>query len=43
MGNDAKTKDAIGIALPGKTLGDEKNAKLRIDDTFTQMAADKKL
>jgi NitT/TauT family transport system substrate-binding protein len=43
MGNDAKTRDAIGIALPGKTLGDEKNAKLRIDDTFTQMAADKKL
>lgn len=43
MGNAAKTKDAVGIALPGKTLGDEPNVKLRIDDTFMQMAADNKL
>lgn len=43
MGNAAKTKDAIGIALPGTTLGDTANVKLRIDDSFMQMAADKKL
>ncbi|MCC7252153.1 putative urea ABC transporter substrate-binding protein [Hyphomicrobium sp.] len=43
MGASAKTKDAIGIALPGSTLGDASNVKLRIDDTFTQMAADNKL
>lgn len=42
MGN-AKSKDAIGIALPGKTLGDSSNVKLRFDDTFMQLAADNKL
>lgn len=43
MGDAAKSKDAIGIGLPAKTLGDTSNVKLRIDDTFMQMAADKKL
>lgn len=44
MGNSAKSKDAIGIELPGgKVLGDKENIKLRLDDTFMQMAADKKL
>ncbi|HET6387959.1 putative urea ABC transporter substrate-binding protein [Hyphomicrobium sp.] len=43
MGNDAKSKDAIGIELPGKTLGDTSNVKLRFDDTFMQLAADNKL
>lgn len=43
MGNTAKSKDAVGIALPGETLGDASNVKLRIDDTFMQMAADNKL
>jgi NitT/TauT family transport system substrate-binding protein len=43
MGDSAKSKDAIGIALPGKTLGDTSNIKLRLDDTYMQMAADKKL
>jgi NitT/TauT family transport system substrate-binding protein len=43
MGDAAKSKDAIGIALPGKTLGDAANIKLRLDDTYMQMAADKKL
>lgn len=43
MGASAKTKDAIGIELPGTTLGDASNIKLRIDDTFTQLAADNKL
>jgi NitT/TauT family transport system substrate-binding protein len=44
MGDSAKTKDAIGIELPGgKILGDTSNIKLRLDDTYMQMAADKKL
>ncbi|MFT3732926.1 MAG: putative urea ABC transporter substrate-binding protein [Hyphomicrobium sp.] len=43
MGNGAKSKDAIGIQLPGKTLGDTSNIKLRLDDTFMQLAADHKL
>lgn len=44
MGNSAKSEDAIGIELPGgKVLGDKENIKLRLDDTFMQMAADKKL
>lgn len=43
MGTGAKSKDAIGIALPGKTLGDASNVKLRVDDTYMQLLADKKL
>lgn len=43
MGTGAKSKDAIGIALPGKTLGDASNVKLRLDDTYMQLLADKKL
>jgi NitT/TauT family transport system substrate-binding protein len=44
MGDAAKSKDAIGIELPGKKiLGDTANIKLRLDDTYMQMAADKKL
>lgn len=43
MGDAAKSKDGIGIELPGTTLGDAANVKLRIDDTYMQMAADKKL
>jgi NitT/TauT family transport system substrate-binding protein len=43
MGTSAKSKDAIGIALPGTTLGDSSNVKLRFDDTFMQLAADNKL
>jgi NitT/TauT family transport system substrate-binding protein len=44
MGDSAKSKDAIGIELPGgKVLGDTSNIKLRLDDTYMQMAADKKL
>lgn len=40
MGNSAKTKDAVGISLPGTTLGDASNVKFRLDDSFMQMAAD---
>lgn len=43
MGDAANSKDAIGIEIPGKTLGDSANVKLRLDDTFMQLAADKKL
>lgn len=43
MGNGAKSKDAIGISLPGKTLGDAGNVLLRLDDTFMQLAAENKL
>ncbi|MFA5958743.1 putative urea ABC transporter substrate-binding protein [Hyphomicrobium sp.] len=43
MGTGAKSKDAIGIALPGQTLGDASNIKLRLDDTFMQLLADNKL
>jgi NitT/TauT family transport system substrate-binding protein len=44
LGAGAKSADAVGIAYPGgKTVGDEKNVKLRFDDTFQQMAADGKL
>ncbi|WP_072395208.1 putative urea ABC transporter substrate-binding protein [Hyphomicrobium sp. CS1GBMeth3] len=43
MGGSAKSKDAVGIALPGTTLGDTSNVKLRFDDTFMQLAADGKL
>jgi NitT/TauT family transport system substrate-binding protein len=44
MGDSAKSKDAIGIELPGgKVLGDKSNIKLRIDDTYMQLAGDKKL
>lgn len=44
LGEGAKSKDAIGIGFAGgKTLGDEKNVKLRFDPTFMKMAADGKL
>lgn len=44
LGEGAKSKDAVGIGFPGaKTLGDEKNVKLRFDPTFMKMAADGKL
>ena len=43
MGGGAKSKDAVGIALPGTTLGDTSNLKFRLNDSFMQMAADGKL
>jgi NitT/TauT family transport system substrate-binding protein len=44
LGDNVKSKDAIGIAFPGnKTLGARTNLKLRFDATFMQMAADGKL
>ncbi len=44
LGEKVKSKDVIGIALPGgKILGSEKNVKMRFDVTYMKMAADKKL
>ena len=44
LGDNVKSKDAIGIALPGgKVLGAPKNVKLRFDAAYSKMAADKKL
>lgn len=44
LGDNVKSKDAIGIAFPnGKIMGSEKNVKMRFDATYMKMAADKKL
>jgi NitT/TauT family transport system substrate-binding protein len=44
LGDKAKSKDEIGIELPGgKILGDKGNVKLRFDPSFMEMAADGKL
>ena len=43
LGDNVKSKDAIGIAMPAGSLGDAKNVKLRFDPTYMQMAADGKL
>jgi NitT/TauT family transport system substrate-binding protein len=44
LGQDAKSKDAIGIELPGgKILGDKGNVKLRFDPSYMEMAAEGKL
>lgn len=44
LGDNVKSKDAIGIAFPGgKVLGSEKNVKMRFDASYMKMAADKKL
>ena len=43
LGDNVKSKDAIGIAMPAGNLGDAKNVKLRFDPTYMQMAADGKL
>ena len=44
LGENVKSKDAIGIAMPsGEVLGAKKNVKLRFDTTFLKMAADGKL
>jgi NitT/TauT family transport system substrate-binding protein len=43
LGDNVKSKDAVGISMPAGALGDAKNIKLRFDPTFMQMAADGKL
>src|SRR5882757_2985898 len=43
LGEKVKSKDAIGIAMPGATLGSRQNVKLRFDPTYMKLAADGKL
>ncbi len=44
FGQGARSKDQVGILFPrGTTLGDKANVKLRFDDSYMQMAAEKKL
>jgi NitT/TauT family transport system substrate-binding protein len=43
LGEKVKSKDAVGIMTPAKTLGSEKNVKLRFDASFMKMAAEGKL
>jgi len=43
LGEKVKSKDAIGISMPGATLGSRQNVKLRFDPTYMKLAADGKL
>jgi len=43
LGEGVKTKDAVGIAFAGETLGNKENIKLRFDPTYAKFAADGKL
>jgi NitT/TauT family transport system substrate-binding protein len=44
LGDNVKSKDAIGIAMPdGKVQGAATNVKLRYDTSFMKLAADNKL
>jgi NitT/TauT family transport system substrate-binding protein len=43
LGENVKSKDAIGIQTPKSTLGATANVKLRFDPSFMQLAADGKL
>ena len=44
LGDNVKSKDAIGIAFPdGSVLGSKDNVKMRFDASYTKMAADKQL
>ncbi len=43
LGDNVKSKDAIGIAMPAGELGAKDNIKLRFDPAYMQLAADGKL
>ena len=44
LGKGAKSADVVGIEFPGgKSLGNKANVKMRIDDSYVQLAADGKL
>ncbi len=43
LGENVKSKDAIGIQTPTATLGSATNVKLRFDPSYMTMAADGKL
>jgi NitT/TauT family transport system substrate-binding protein len=43
LGENVKSKDAVGIQTPTSTLGSATNVKLRFDPSFMKLAADGKL
>src|SRR6202047_1549668 len=43
LGEKVKSKDAVGIMTPTKTLGSDKNIKLRFDASYMKLAAEGKL
>jgi len=43
LGENVKSKDAIGIATPASTLGSKTNVKLRFDPGYMKLAAEGKL
>ena len=44
LGDNVKSKDAIGIAFPsGQVMGSKSNVKMRFDASYMKLAADKKL
>ena len=43
LGENVKSKDAIGIQTPTSTLGSTANVKLRFDPSFMKLAAEGKL
>ncbi|MGJ4993353.1 putative urea ABC transporter substrate-binding protein [Bradyrhizobium sp. HKCCYLS3077] len=43
LGENVKSKDAVGISTPARALGSTTNVKLRFDPTYMKMAADGKL
>jgi NitT/TauT family transport system substrate-binding protein len=43
LGENVKSKDAVGIQTPSSTLGSATNVKLRFDPSFMKLAADGKL
>jgi NitT/TauT family transport system substrate-binding protein len=43
LGEKVKSKDAVGIETPTKTLGSTKTVKLRFDPSYMKLAADGKL
>ena len=43
LGENVKSKDAVGIQTPTSTLGSASNVKLRFDPSYMTLAADGKL
>jgi NitT/TauT family transport system substrate-binding protein len=43
LGENVKSKDAVGILTPTKTLGSAANVKLRFDASYMTLAAEGKL
>ena len=43
LGENVKSKDAVGILTPTKTLGSAGNVKLRFDASYMTLAAEGKL